>query len=107
MTASVEDSNDVAMMLGDWDVATYTPEGCTHPSSKTRTINGIHDRFYLEDSGAVSSTPNFRCASADVADATNGAKLTTANDRGVLIEYTIRDIEPGGLGLTFLMLEKV
>lgn len=106
MTAIIEDSGDLPAMLGDWNVATYTPAGYDHPSSKTRPINGIHDRDYLADSGAVSSQPNFRCASADVDDATNGAKMTVDNEYGVAVVYTIRGIEPGGLGLTYLLLEK-
>ena len=106
MTAKIEEASEIGMMLGDWDEAEYTPEGCPHPSSKTRTINGIHDRDYVEDSGAVSSQPNFRCASADVSDATNGAKMTIPNEYGTDVIYTIRGIEPGGLGLTYLLLEK-
>jgi len=106
MTAKIEQADEIGMMLGDWDEALYTPEGFAHPSSKTVTINGIHDRDYVEDSGAVSSQPNFRCASTDVADATNGAKMTIDDVHGVAVVYTIRGIEPGGLGLTYLLLEK-
>ncbi len=106
MTAKIEVEGELADMLGDWDEARYTPEGYPHPSSKTVTILGIHDRDYVDDSGAVSSQPNFRCASTDVSDATNGAKMTIDNEHGVSVDYTIRGIEPGGLGLTYLLLEK-
>lgn len=106
MTAKIEAANELPAMLGDWDEAQYTPEGYPHQSSKTVTINGIHDRDYVEDSGAISSQPNFRCASADVSDASNGAKLTVDDEHGVSVNYTIRGIEPGGLGLTYLLLEK-
>ena len=107
MTAQVEDSGDIAGMLADWDEATYTPKGHSHPSSKTRTIQGIFSNEYIEDSGAMSSQPNFRCAHADVSDVSSGAKLTTPNDLGVDTEYKIQGYEPGGSGLIHLILEEV
>lgn len=107
MTAKIESAGDLAGMLGDWNTAEYTPEGYPHTSSKTRTIDGVHNKDYVEDGGIMSSQPNFRCASADVADVTSGAKLTTNNEHGVATEYIIRGYEPDGTGTTYLLLEIV
>ncbi len=105
MTAKIEVSGELAAMVGDWDTMTYTPNGDPHPSSKTRTINGIFNRDYLEDSGAMSSQPAFRCAHADVDDISSGALMTGANDLGNDVNYTVQGYEPGGLGLIYLLLE--
>lgn len=107
MTAKIEDPGDLAGMLGDWDEATYTPAGFPHPSSKTRTINGVHDKDYVEDNSIMSSQPNFRCAYADVSDVTSGALMTIPNDLGVDVDYKVQGYEPGGLGLVYLLLEEV
>ena len=107
MTAKIEAAGDVAGMLGDWDEMTYTPEGCPHPSSKTRTLNGVFDRDYVEDNGIMSSQPNFRCAHSDVSDVTSGALMTGPDDLGVDVNYRVQSYEPGGLGLIYLLLEKV
>lgn len=105
MTAKIEVKGELDAMVGDWDVMCYTPKGGPHPSSKTRQINGIFNRDYLEDSGAMSSQPVFRCTHADVSDVSSGALMTGKDDLGNDINYVVQSYEPGGLGLIYLLLE--
>lgn len=71
----------------------------THPTDAT-TINGIFDEKYVEINGMGSVRPTFTCATSDVSDASDGAKITI--DSTV---YTVRSPQQDGTGVTMLILE--
>lgn len=101
MTAKVEGDGELEAMYGDWNQATYTPPGYTHPSSRTRPINGIFDREYASDDDRRSSTPNFRCKESEVSDIGAGAVLTILGEG----TFTVTEYEGDGIGGIYLRLK--
>lgn len=100
---AVESAADLAAFFDSDDfgvAATYTPNGYPHPSSKSRTVNGIFDREFAVVGDVESFAPVFLCAGSDVSDVTHGASLRVEED-----DYKVRGIEPDGTGMTRLVLE--
>lgn len=93
--AAFFDADDLAV------AATYTPKGYPHPSSKSRTVNGIFDHEFVAVADIESETPVFWCVADDVTDATHGASIRVSG-----ADYTIRGSQPDGTGMTRLVLEK-
>lgn len=102
---AVEDAADLATFFNTNDfaiAATYSPEqfAGVHPSSKSRTVNGIFDRDFIEINGTEAYAPVFDCSAADVSDVSHGARLTI---NGAV--YIVRGNQPDGTGITRLILE--
>ncbi len=99
------DADDLAAMLSEpglSDTATYSPEqfASLHPSSKSRTINGLLAKDFVEIGEVETYAPVFICRTSDVSDVSHGAKLTIS---GVI--YTVRGVQDDGTGLMRLILE--
>ena len=69
------------------------------------SVNGIFDAEYFEPdagfAGIQSSQPVFLCRTVDVASASQQQTLVVAS-----VTYKIVGIEPDGMGMTMLRLEK-
>jgi len=93
---AVEDADDRATMLADWDTATYN--GAT-------TVNGIFDNEYFEigsgTPGMEGSQPSFICRAADVSAAAQGDTLLINS-----ITYTVVAVQPDGNGMVRLVLRE-
>lgn len=97
----VETADDRAVFLNTYEfgvTATFTG------LSGAPTIDGIFDDpSALANANVMSTDPFFRCRTADIpSGAGDGTRLqVNATD------YTIRNLEPDGTGMTVLQLEKV
>jgi len=72
----------------------------THPTNAT-AITGIFDNQYSEINGMGAVRPQITCATADVSDASDGAKITADS-----VVYTVRSPQHDGTGVSVLILEK-
>jgi len=97
------DASDISSMLDEQDTGTYSPLAYAgvHPSSKSASVPGIFLKDFVMINDVETYSPVFDCATSDVSNATNGAKLTL---NGVV--YTVRGVQPDGIGLTRLILEE-
>lgn len=65
------------------------------------TVNGIFDDEYAETLDIAGTAPVIACKTEEVADVDEGDTVTIAGT-----DYTVRDIEQDGTGVTRLVLEK-
>jgi hypothetical protein len=88
---------DLTAFFGDFSVAATHPQGST--------FNGIIDASFVsvgEGAAVESSAVSLIAQTEDVSDLAHGEILEIAN-----VEYVVRGIEPDGLGVTTLRLERV
>lgn len=85
------------------EVATFTPAGWPHPSSKSVCIDVIHEMAYVEVGNvsgyrpvASGTTAEFEGAGIGV-----GARVTIKT-----VSYTVIEPQPDGTGLTMLVLQR-
>jgi len=98
-------TEDLHVMLEGIDPALYTPKGQYHPSSRTSKLNGIFRRAYVEFNNVEGYRPLYRCAEDDVVGVEHGAFIRI-EPNGNYQDYKVVGIEPDGIGLTTLILEK-
>src|SRR3972149_4413394 len=104
MTLAADLTGDLATFLDDDEfaiAAQYTPECFSHPGTKTRTVNVLFDRTFVDVNGVESRNPVATGRESDFSDVTHGAKMTLG---GAL--YLVRGIERDGTGLIALIVEK-
>lgn len=109
MTLKADIQTDLATILNTDEFAgegTYSPKlyAAVHPSSKSGGVDGIFYKEFVEINDTEAYAPVFDCATTDVSDASNGAKLTVNS-----VVYTVRGVQHAhpelGPGMTRLILE--
>jgi len=104
MTLSSLITSDLSLLIDTEDFAvegsySNAADAATHPTNAS-TVNGIFDEKYVEVNGMGAVRPTFTCATSDVSDAGDGAKVTISG-----VVYTVRSPQPDGTGVTMLVLE--
>lgn len=105
MTLSTQLTSDLPTYFADDDfgvVALYSAlvDAGTHPGSAT-SIKGIFENEFVELNGMGAVRPLFTCATSDVSDASDGAKITIDSTVS-----TVRSPQTDGTGVTTLILEE-